>query len=129
MGAKSTPELEAKKVKIREMWGLGWSSGEIARQIKSTRGCVIGHVHRMDLPKRVTAMSIPRSIIPKPLPEKPVEPISRGLGLEDLLTGMCRWPTGHGPSVTFCGQHIEQHKPYCAFHCGLAFQKPLARIK
>lgn len=45
---------------LRKLWGEGISSGIIARQFNTTRNAVIGKVHRLDLPARVTLVSAAR---------------------------------------------------------------------
>jgi hypothetical protein len=129
MPARETPDLESRRAYIREVWPLGWSMGEIGRQLGVTRSSVAGMVSRMGLARRPTQISLPKPMsVPKPLPPTPPEPAPGTLGLEDLLTGMCRWPTGHGASVRFCGLPVGKG-PYCLGHAAIAFQKPLARTR
>ena len=57
--------------------------------------------------------------------EEVVIPISRRLKLVQLSETTCKWPIGDpldGDAFHFCGNDSEEGKPYCTFHCKLAFQ-------
>lgn len=48
---------QARMEYLAEKWGLGWSSGMIARELGCKRGAVSGKVSRLGLPKRETCMT------------------------------------------------------------------------
>jgi GcrA cell cycle regulator len=87
-----------------------------------------------------------RQIIPagQPLPPQPsaneispealasqreVEKRARKLSLMELTERTCKWPIGDPatPNFWFCGLPVEQGKPYCEAHVGVAFQPMSAR--
>lgn len=87
-----------------------------------------------------------KAIIPagQPLPPQPsaneispealasvreVEKKARKLSLMDLTERTCKWPIGD-PSTDefwFCGLAVQQGKPYCEAHVGVAFQPMSSR--
>ncbi|MGS4945661.1 GcrA family cell cycle regulator [Meridianimarinicoccus sp. RP-17] len=87
-----------------------------------------------------------RQIIPagQPLPPQPsaneispealasqreVEKRAKRLSLMELTERTCKWPIGDPatPNFWFCGLPVEQGKPYCEAHVGVAFQPMSAR--
>ncbi|TNC50086.1 GcrA cell cycle regulator [Rubellimicrobium rubrum] len=87
-----------------------------------------------------------RQIIPagQPLPPQPsaneispeaqaaalaVEKTSKRLTLMELTEKTCKWPVGDPatPNFWFCGMPVQQGKPYCEAHVGVAFQPMSAR--
>ena len=87
-----------------------------------------------------------RQIIPagQPLPPQPsaneispealasqreVEKRAMRLTLMELTERTCKWPIGDPatPNFWFCGLPVEQGKPYCEAHVGVAFQPMSAR--
>jgi GcrA cell cycle regulator len=87
-----------------------------------------------------------RTIIPagQPLPPQPsaneispeaqaaalaVEQTARRLTLMELTERTCKWPVGDPatPNFWFCGLPVQQGKPYCEAHVGVAFQPMSAR--
>ncbi|PWR03288.1 GcrA cell cycle regulator [Meridianimarinicoccus roseus] len=98
-----------------------------------------------DAPAKATPASR-RQIIPagQPLPPQPsaneispealasqreVEKRARKLSLMELTERTCKWPIGDPatPNFWFCGLPVEQGKPYCEAHVGVAFQPMSAR--
>jgi GcrA cell cycle regulator len=82
-----------------------------------------------------------KAIIPagQPLPPQPsaneisaealakvseVEKKAKKLTLMDLTERTCKWPVGDPatPDFWFCGLPVQQGKPYCEAHVGVAFQ-------
>ena len=82
-----------------------------------------------------------RQIIPagQPLPPQPsaneispealakvseVEKTAKKLSLMELTERTCKWPIGDPatPEFWFCGLPVQQGKPYCEAHVGVAFQ-------
>lgn len=59
--------------------------------------------------------------VPSPHYAQVPEPAPRHLTVLNLGAHDCRWPYGDGP-FTFCGHPALEEKPYCEFHCGLAYQ-------
>lgn len=87
-----------------------------------------------------------KAIIPagQPLPPQPslneispealakvneVEKVARRLTLMELTEKTCKWPVGDPatPNFWFCGLPVQQGKPYCEAHVGVAFQPMSAR--
>ena len=87
-----------------------------------------------------------RAIIPagQPLPPQPslneispealakvneVEKTARKLTLMELTEKTCKWPVGDPATENFwfCGLAVQQGKPYCEAHVGVAFQPMSAR--
>ncbi len=87
-----------------------------------------------------------RAIIPagQPLPPQPsaneispealakvneVEKTSKKISLMELTEKTCKWPVGDPatPNFWFCGLPVQQGKPYCEAHVGVAFQPMSSR--
>ena len=87
-----------------------------------------------------------RPIVPagQPLPPQPsaneispetlasvreVEKRAKKLTLMELTERTCKWPVGDPatPNFWFCGLPVQQGKPYCEAHVGVAFQPMSAR--
>ncbi|MGR3467704.1 MAG: GcrA family cell cycle regulator [Shimia sp.] len=87
-----------------------------------------------------------RKIIPagQPLPPQPsaneispealakvneVEKTAKKLSLMELTERTCKWPIGDPatPAFWFCGLPVQQGKPYCEAHVGVAFQPMSSR--
>ncbi|KAA9007990.1 GcrA family cell cycle regulator [Histidinibacterium aquaticum] len=87
-----------------------------------------------------------KAIIPagQPLPPQPsaneispealakvseVEKKSKRLGLMELTERTCKWPVGDPATEDFwfCGLPVQQGKPYCEAHVGVAFQPMSSR--
>lgn len=87
-----------------------------------------------------------RAIIPagQPLPPQPsaneispealakvneIEKVAKRLTLMELTEKTCKWPVGDPatPNFWFCGLPVQQGKPYCEAHVGVAFQPMSAR--
>jgi GcrA cell cycle regulator len=92
------------------------------------------------------ALPVRKQIIPagQPLPPQPsaneispealakvneVEKVARRLTLMELTEKTCKWPVGDPatPNFWFCGLPVQQGKPYCEAHVGVAFQPMSAR--
>lgn len=61
--------------------------------------------------------------------QREVEKRAKKLSLMDLTERTCKWPIGDPatPEFWFCGLPVEQGKPYCEAHVGVAFQPMSAR--
>ncbi len=104
-------------------------------------------------PKTESAEPVPvpmsaarKAIIPagQPLPPQPsaneisaealarvneVEKTAKKLTLMELTERTCKWPIGDPatPDFWFCGLPVQQGKPYCEAHVGVAFQPMSSR--
>lgn len=58
-----------------------------------------------------------------------VEKSAKRLSLMDLTERTCKWPIGDPATENFwfCGLPVQQGKPYCEAHVGVAFQPMSAR--
>ncbi|AZV79175.1 GcrA cell cycle regulator [Parasedimentitalea marina] len=58
-----------------------------------------------------------------------VEKKAKRLSLMDLTERTCKWPVGDPATEDFwfCGLSVQQGKPYCEAHVGVAFQPMSAR--
>ncbi len=70
--------------------------------------------------------SAPADAAPKqpPAPARPKRPAqTEVVTLDRLSHGMCCWPIGEPgtPEFRFCGEEALPGKPYCAFHCEVAY--------
>lgn len=91
-------------------------------------------------------LPVRKAIVPagQPLPPQPslneispealakvteVEKVARKLTLMELTEKTCKWPVGDPatPHFWFCGLPVQQGKPYCEAHVGVAFQPMSAR--
>ena len=93
-----------------------------------------------------SSISARKQIIPagQPLPPQPsaneispealakvneVEKNAKKIGLMDLTERTCKWPVGDPATENFwfCGLPVQQGKPYCEAHVGVAFQPMSSR--
>ena len=58
-----------------------------------------------------------------------IEKKAKKIGLMDLTERTCKWPVGDPATEDFwfCGLPVQQGKPYCEAHVGVAFQPMSAR--
>ena len=58
-----------------------------------------------------------------------VEKKAKKIGLMELTERTCKWPVGDPATddFWFCGLPVQQGKPYCEAHVGVAFQPMSAR--
>ncbi|MGJ8546633.1 MAG: GcrA family cell cycle regulator [Sulfitobacter sp.] len=58
-----------------------------------------------------------------------IEKKSKKIGLMELTERTCKWPVGDPATddFWFCGLPVQQGKPYCEAHVGVAFQPMSAR--
>ena len=97
-------------------------------------------------PETKSAVPARRQIIPagQPLPPQPsaneispealakvseIEKKAKRLTLMELTERTCKWPVGDPatPDFWFCGLPVQQGKPYCEAHVGVAFQPMSSR--
>jgi GcrA cell cycle regulator len=137
---------------LRRLWGQGQTASRIADLLGGvTRNAVIGKAHRLGLRGRPSpirrdetgaiARSAPvtRVSVPAPATVKaelpPVEapraaaPIAPAAPAPAKALGgsmkSCSWPMGDPkqPGFHFCGSEAVPGRPYCATHCGMAYQR------
>lgn len=129
---------------VKDLWGRGFSAGQITRELPFTRNAVISKLNRLGLigqrrapqptgkpkpePKaqRVHPFRAPKPPKIEPAPEPTIEEIaSEGVLLVDFTNQSCRWPHGgfSEPAVFYCGiptADLIEGKPYCPYHTRLA---------
>jgi len=64
----------------------------------------------------------------RPVPADPAPGGSR-IGIQELGTTSCRWPSGHPgtPAFGFCGAKAIAGRPYCDAHSRMAYEAPRER--
>jgi hypothetical protein len=122
--------------------GLPLSYSQIASVINGkfgtrySRNSAIGRANRLKLvalkkikrePGSKPIERKPRATSGPKIPPKPVElrcdPVNAGtLHLLELETDMCRYPTGEGADMKFCGRWQVEGKPYCGAHCEISYR-------
>ena len=97
-------------------------------------------------PETKAAVPARKQIIPagQPLPPQPsaneispealakvneIEKKAKRISLMELTERTCKWPVGDPatPDFWFCGLPVQQGKPYCEAHVGVAFQPMSSR--
>ena len=134
------------------LWTEGISTIEIGRRLDVTKNAVVGKVHRLGLPKRVSPIgsksrerkpaaarsettarksaavktAVALSQQPKPVAASEPVPMSNPVSMEKLSGGMCSWPEGEPgkDDFHFCGAPVLEGKPYCVSHCARAYVRP-----
>jgi GcrA cell cycle regulator len=134
----------------------GWAAGEIATVLGCSRSAVLGKVARLKLTrnlatgaarpgrvcrgaparessptKPVAVRAVPIAVLgPAPvIPAGEPPPVqNQRYSLVDLGPEQCRWVLGRpfDPPVLFCGDPAIPGKPYCPWHCQIAYV-PLLR--
>ena len=71
-------------------------------------------------------MGLPKRQSPIVRSDKPFEPKRRKLSpltFANWDRNKCSWPIGdpRSPDFKFCGEPIEEGKPYCTSHCKMAY--------
>jgi hypothetical protein len=126
------------------MWRAGYSGLEIAVALGTTRSAAIGKLFRLGLrrgpaqEKADKASNAKGAMRPRQrelklvvLPPQPPSPqpkpkavAAKAVALIDLKPHHCRWPVGRdGSTAFFCGGNKYDRYPYCAMHCGMAYQR------
>jgi len=112
-GFEWTPE---RITMLMALWEEGLTASVIGERLGTTKNAVVGKVHRLGLPKRVTSNRAAST----PLRKKPASGIIK---LDKLSSGMCCWPEGDPgtDAFRFCGGPAVPEKPYCEEHCRRAY--------
>ena len=135
---------------LRRLWGQGQTASRIADLMGGvTRNAVIGKAHRLGLRGRPSpirrdengahARPAPRVSVPPAAPVKaelPPVDVSRTPAIPPPAPSQpkmaqggggrtCSWPVGDPkqPGFHFCGGEAVPGRPYCAAHCGMAYQR------
>ncbi len=134
------------------LWTEGISTIEIGRRLEVTKNSVVGKVHRLGLPKRVSPIgsksrerkpatarqnpaarkssairqAVALSRQPRPVAACEPVPLANPVSMENLSGGMCSWPEGEPgkDDFHFCGAPVLEGKPYCLSHCARAYVRP-----
>ena len=115
--AASSVWTEERLTKLEQLWNEGIPITRIGAALGVTRNAVVGKVHRLGLPKRESP--IQRSSEPvKPARLKPVR-----ISTTEWHRNRCTWPIGdpQSPDFRFCGEPLEEGRPYCKAHCAVAY--------
>ncbi|MEC9345100.1 MAG: GcrA family cell cycle regulator [Pseudomonadota bacterium] len=132
---------EERVSRLKELWGTGMTAAQIADELgEVTRNAVIGKANRLGLSKpgrpRITKAkpSVRQRIMrpamkPEPedvVPQEPVSPPPPPGALPQHRR--CQFPIGHpGESdFHFCDHETMTGKPYCTYHCTIAYRQKVA---
>jgi GcrA cell cycle regulator len=136
---------------LRRLWGQGQTASRIADLLGGvTRNAVIGKAHRLGLRGRPSPIRrdengpisrpspVARTSVPPPAPTKAELPSVEAPPAPPMPTAAtsqpkaphaggktCSWPVGDPkqPGFHFCGSEAVPGRPYCATHCGMAYQR------
>ncbi len=143
--------------KLRLLWAQGLTASRISSELsyKHSRNAVIGKVHRLRLPTRLTLTGERKRPGPKkgnpdafrksrakptelrvvrvkpPRPQEVPPPEARMISLMELTPSTCKWPIGHPGEAgfAFCGAGSFPSLPYCEHHARLAYMPPKERAE
>ena len=135
---------------LRRLWGQGQTASRIADLLGGvTRNAVIGKAHRLGLRGRPSPIRrdeqgmvarpapLPRASVPAPAAKSELPPVEapRAAAMPAPApsqpkithggTRTCSWPMGDPKQegFHFCGSEAVPGRPYCASHCGMAYQR------
>jgi GcrA cell cycle regulator len=136
---------------LRRLWGQGQTASRIADLLGGvTRNAVIGKAHRLGLRGRPSPIRrdengvaarpapLPRVSVPAPAAikaELPPADVPRNTPMPAPAASQpkaahggargCSWPMGDPKQAGFhfCGSEAVPGRPYCASHCGMAYQR------
>jgi len=126
---------------LKKCWDKGLSASQIAAELGEgvTRNAVIGKAHRLGLksrpsPVKSDSKKAKTATAAKAKPKAKAAPKSdasksKTISLLELNERICKWPIGHpgDDDFHFCGESSEAGHPYCAKHCGEAYQAQAPR--
>ncbi len=136
---------------LRQMWQDGNSASVCAKSLNCTRNAVIGKVHRLDMPKRIStqfarARAKPKkyvsgqfrksrakqSVVPfygatKPVTRKvampaPLPPNCEPVRLLALFNGACHYPVGEATGERQMFCGMATGSTYCAYHARIIYR-------
>ena len=134
--------------RLRELWDQGLPTAQIGKLIGFTKNAVVGKAHRIGLERRPSP--IRRTAI-KPDRKKARSPVMPKLNFENNVVKQkedtsntrvfqpmvknllasntkrkCEWPIGHPDEAEFhfCEKERFEDKPYCLYHCAIAYVIP-----
>jgi hypothetical protein len=75
----------------------------------------------------MTNLKPAKASLPQTTPQLPKD--AHPVCIMDSQPWHCRFIVGepNGPRTIFCGAQVERDKPYCPFHCRIAYTKTEAR--
>ena len=136
--------------KLRDLWDQGLPTAQIGKLLGFTKNAVVGKAHRIGLERRPSPI---KRNATKPDRKKARSPVVPSLNFEneqknnpdqfsENANGVkrinyrsifnsrkkqgCEWPSGH-PNENdfhFCGNEVFEDKPYCLYHCSIAYVLP-----
>ena len=137
---------------LTRLWADGLSSAKIAEEMGNglSRMAIIGKVHRLKLPPRVTRVAVarippkrkkpraqfsrreigPPVIAVEPVREPPpLPPDYAPVTLADIRPNQCRYIHGDpdGPQTLMCGAKTPLGKDWCRYHHRLVYHPPQPR--
>lgn len=130
---------------LRRLQGMNFSASQIGQRLGGiTKNAVIGKLGRLGIqgkrgpkpapkPATVAKQRKARFQMPPTAPQPPVEHVMErcAAGLEitfmQLQPHHCRYPSGEGRDILFCGRTALDGFAYCPAHCRICYQAPQAR--
>lgn len=125
---------------LRRLQGMNFSASQIGQRLGGiTKNAVIGKLGRLGIqgkrgpkpapkPATVAKQRKARFQTPPTAPQPPVEPVilPEPTGLQitfmQLEPHHCRYPSGEGRDILFCGTTALEGLPYCSFHSRVCYQ-------
>lgn len=102
--------------RLKKLWSEGLTMTAIGKQLCVSKNAVVGKVHRLELKPRSSPIKRQQKndVKKKPAPT---------FALAEMSSQSCRWPNGDPlhADFRFCGHKVQEGKPYCAKHCGIAY--------
>jgi GcrA cell cycle regulator len=111
-----------KQLTLKTLWEKGFSGGQIAKILKTSRSAILGKARRMNLVGRRVDTSVQ-----KKNPSKPNRIIHDNRhAMEALREGLCKFPIGDPGTVnfSFCFAPVFGRSVYCLEHKNLCYTPP-----
>ncbi len=127
MAVESIWSDDARVAVLREMWAMGKTASEIAKELGTTRNAVIGKAHRLELTGRPSP--IKQRLVKTPPVQATPQKATGSATILALGDRSCKWPMGDPLSAEFhfCGKNAAGGLPYCEQHAQLAYQPKRSR--
>jgi GcrA cell cycle regulator len=120
--------------RLKALWTRGLTASEIGNELGVSRNAVIGKIHRLKGYESARKPAGNKHARPPPAKPKPPTPAPKqprvvlnvpflNLTIDELKTGVCRYPHGEASPYFFCGQPTREGSPYCALHCRITLQR------